>query len=124
VNIPSPCLTLAAFPQAHEDHLQWSQSGTDRSDHLDTLTATAGQANGAEAKMARNIEVELIPVFQFGDVLRQGPELLPRQEFDFADRVHTNGSLFLAADDPVTWSGNDLHGAKWTDLDSYGVGRL
>src|SRR5206468_8224996 len=31
-----------------------------------TLTATASQANSMEVKMIRNVEVALIPVFQFG----------------------------------------------------------
>jgi hypothetical protein len=67
-----------------------------------TLTATARQSNGVESKMARSIEVALIPVFQFGMFSDTDLSYFPGRDIDFGGRVHTNGSLFLAADDGVT----------------------
>jgi len=72
-----------------------------------TLTATARRQWGAEVKMIRNVEVALIPVFQFGVFSDSDLSYFPGPGFDFAGRVHTNGSLFLASSaDP---SGLTLH---------------
>ena len=61
-----------------------------------TLTATARRQWGAEIKMIRNVEVALIPVFQFGVFSDSDLSYFPGPGFDFAGRVHTNGNLFLA----------------------------
>ena len=61
-----------------------------------TLGVTASGARGAETKMEREIEVALIPVFQFGLFSNTDLSYFPGPGFDFGGRVHTNGNLFLA----------------------------
>ncbi len=61
-----------------------------------TLGVTASGSGGAEIKMEREIEVALIPVFQFGVFSETDLSYFPGPGFDFAGRVHTNGNLFLA----------------------------
>ncbi|MBZ5648630.1 MAG: hypothetical protein LAN37_15580 [Acidobacteriia bacterium] len=61
-----------------------------------TLTVGAQRIGGAEVKMTRNVEVALIPVFQFGVFSDSDLSYFPGPMFDFAGRVHTNGNLFLA----------------------------
>ena len=60
-----------------------------------TLGVTATGPIGAEVKMEREIEVALIPVFQFGIFSDTDLAYFPGPGFDFAGRVHTNGNLFL-----------------------------
>ncbi len=67
-----------------------------------TLAVTARAANGAEIRMTRDIELALIPVFQFGMFSDTDLSFFPGGNITFAGRIHTNGSLFLAADDPVS----------------------
>ncbi len=55
-----------------------------------------GSARG-EVKMIREVEVALIPVFQFGIFSDVDLAFHAGQRFDFGGRVHTNGDLFLAA---------------------------
>jgi hypothetical protein len=61
-----------------------------------TLAVTAAGARGVEVKMEREIEVALIPVFQFGLFSETDLAYFPGPGFDFGGRVHTNGNLFLA----------------------------
>ncbi|MFQ5739086.1 MAG: hypothetical protein ACE5JX_08720 [Acidobacteriota bacterium] len=60
------------------------------------LTVTATQVTGAESKMVRDVEVALIPVFQFGIFSDTDLAYHPGPNFDFGGRVHSNGNLFLA----------------------------
>ena len=61
-----------------------------------TLSVTAETSGGSEVKMEREIEMALIPVFQFGLFSETDLSYFPGPGFDFAGRVHTNGNLFLA----------------------------
>jgi Tfp pilus assembly protein PilX len=60
-----------------------------------TLTVTAQQANGAEVKMIRSIEVALIPVFQFGSFSDTDLSYFPSKTYTLGGRVHTNGNLWV-----------------------------
>ncbi len=68
-----------------------------------TLNITARSSGRSEVKMSRDIEVALIPVFQFGIFSESDLSYFPGPAFDFAGRVHTNGNLFLAANNSVTF---------------------
>ncbi len=68
-----------------------------------TLNITSRSSGRSEVKMRRQIEVALIPVFQFGIFSDSDLSYFPGPAFDFAGRVHTNGNLFLAADNAVTF---------------------
>jgi Tfp pilus assembly protein PilX len=60
-----------------------------------TLTVTSQQTGGAEVKMARRIEVALIPVFQFGSFSETDLCYFPSRAYQLGGRVHTNGNLFV-----------------------------
>ncbi len=67
-----------------------------------TLQVTSKGLGGSEVKMEREIEVARIPVFQFGVFSETDLSYFPGPDFDFGGRVHTNGNLFLAADECCT----------------------
>jgi len=62
-----------------------------------TMQVIASRPAGATVNMTRNVEVALIPVFQFGVFCGFDCSYFPGPNFSFGGRVHTNGSLFLAA---------------------------
>jgi len=62
-----------------------------------TLTVTAHRYWGAEVTLTRNIEVALLPVFQFGVFFDRDLSYSPGAVFDLGGRVHTNTNLFLAS---------------------------
>ncbi|MCZ6752555.1 MAG: hypothetical protein O7E51_12100, partial [Acidobacteria bacterium] len=61
-----------------------------------TLSVTALAPTASEVKMEREIEMALIPVFQFGLFSQTDLSYFPGPGFDFAGRIHSNGNLFLA----------------------------
>lgn len=61
-----------------------------------TLSVTSDRPGGEEARLTRNVEVALIPVFQFGIFSSSDLSYFAGSNFDFGGRVHTNGNLFLA----------------------------
>jgi hypothetical protein len=62
-----------------------------------TLNSAATRPAGANANMTRGVEVALIPVFQFGVFSDSDLSYFAGPVFTFQGRVHTNGNLFLAA---------------------------
>ena len=62
-----------------------------------TMQVIASRPGGASVNMTRKVEVSLIPVFQFGVFCGYDCSYFPGPNFSFGGRVHTNGSLFLAA---------------------------
>ncbi|HEY1936949.1 MAG TPA: hypothetical protein VGJ33_03345 [Candidatus Angelobacter sp.] len=58
---------------------------------------------GEQVRMTRDIEVALIPVFQFGIFSQSDLSFFPGPAFDFNGRVFTNGNLFLADDGGLTF---------------------
>jgi len=62
-----------------------------------TMQVIASRPAGASVNMMRKVEVALIPVFQFGVFCGYDCSYFPGPNFSFGGRVHTNGSLFLAA---------------------------
>jgi len=80
-----------------------------------TLRIAAQTADGAEVKLQRQIELVAIPVFQFGVFSNTDLSFFNGPPFDFGGRVHTNGNLWLAANngpvyfrDKITVSGQVL----------------
>ncbi|HSR68582.1 MAG TPA: PilX N-terminal domain-containing pilus assembly protein [Acidobacteriota bacterium] len=63
------------------------------------LSVTGRGPGGSEVRMVRDIEVALIPIFQFGNFSSTDLSYFPGPNFSFGGRVHTNGNLFLAASD-------------------------
>ena len=77
-----------------------------------TLEVAAQTGDGAEVKLERQIELVAIPVFQFGVFSNTDLAFFNGPPFDFGGRVHTNGNLWLAANngpvyfrDKITVSG-------------------
>ncbi len=68
-----------------------------------TLSVTALAPTASEVKMQRQVEMALIPAFQFGIFSETDLSYFPGSGFDFAGRVHTNGNLFLATHSGLTF---------------------
>src|SRR5580658_5705111 len=66
-----------------------------------TLNVSALRPEGAYVNMTRQVEIALIPVFQFGVFCGYDCSYFAGPDFSFGGRVHTNQNLFLA-------SGNEL----------------
>lgn len=59
-----------------------------------TLQVSSLRPSGAAANMTRNVEVALIPVFQFGVFSESDLSYFNGPAFSFAGRIHTNGNFF------------------------------
>lgn len=68
-----------------------------------SLQVTAQRPATGQVRMIRNIEVALIPVFQFGVFSDSDLSYFAGPTFDFAGRVHTNSNLFLASSSSLTF---------------------
>ena len=62
-----------------------------------TMQVAAQTGDGSEVKLQRQIELVSIPVFQFGVFSNTDLSFFNGPPFDFGGRVHTNGNLWLAA---------------------------
>jgi Tfp pilus assembly protein PilX len=62
-----------------------------------TIEVVASTTAGTETKLRREVQVALIPVFQFGVFSDSDLSFFAGPQFNFGGRVHTNGNLFLAA---------------------------
>jgi hypothetical protein len=62
-----------------------------------TLQVIATRPMGASINMTRNVEIALIPVFQFGVFCGYDCSYFAGPDFAFGGRVHTNQNLFLAS---------------------------
>lgn len=60
-----------------------------------TMTVNALRPSSAAANITRNVEVALIPVFQFGIFSTSDLNFSNGAVFTFGGRIHTNGNLFL-----------------------------
>jgi len=69
---------------------------------LDTVATDRG--NGVQVALRRKFLNNRIPVFQFGIFYDDDLEFHPGPRFDFGGRVHSNGSIFMAAQTGVYFS--------------------
>ncbi len=60
-----------------------------------TLNVIATRPSGASVNMTRQIEVALIPVFQYGVFCTYDCAFMPGPDYSFGGRVHANGNVFL-----------------------------
>jgi hypothetical protein len=72
-----------------------------------TLDVTAQRPLGEQAHMMRDVEVALIPVFQFGAFSESDLGLFNSPQMDFAGRVHTNGDLYLGVSNGASLTFHD-----------------
>jgi hypothetical protein len=84
------------------------------------LQVQAQRVSGAQTSMTRNIEVALIPVFQFGAFSDGDLSYAPGPQFDFNGRVHANNNLFLSSVFGLTFhskltAGGDVIRAQLSD---------
>ncbi len=61
-----------------------------------TMEVVAQAGAGTEAKLSREAQVALVPVFQFGVFSDSDISYFAGPNFNFSGRVHTNGHAFLA----------------------------
>jgi hypothetical protein len=66
--------------------------------------AQGGIVGMGQVRMSRNIEVALIPVFQFGIFSQNDLDFFNGPQFNFGGRVFTNGNLFLATGSGLTFT--------------------
>jgi hypothetical protein len=77
-----------------------------------TRNASAGQsgtnsvlaASGASVNLTRTVEVALLPAFEFGVFCDGDCDYFAGPPFNFGGRVHTNGNLFLASGNTLTFT--------------------
>jgi Tfp pilus assembly protein PilX len=77
-----------------------------------TLNVTATSQNalngmgggGASASMTRQLEVALVPAFEYGIFCNGDCDYFAGPAFNFGGRVHTNGNLFLASGSTLTFT--------------------
>ncbi|HTC94113.1 MAG TPA: PilX N-terminal domain-containing pilus assembly protein [Terriglobales bacterium] len=62
-----------------------------------SLSVTAKTNSSEEVRMIRNVEVALIPVFQFGVFSQSDLDFFAGPPMEIGGRVQTNGDLYLAA---------------------------
>lgn len=74
-----------------------------------TLTASAALTgiNQEEVAMTRNVQIALIPVFQFGVYSDSDLGFFASPDLTFAGRVHTNGDLYLGVGNSNTLTFRD-----------------
>ena len=91
-----------------------------------TLQVNAVRPSTADANMTRNVEVALIPVFQFGVFSDSDLSYFNGPPFQFAGRVHTNSNFFptpggiLTFGDKVTVAGEIIRDRLANGFDSSG----
>ena len=61
-----------------------------------TLTVTADRPGGEEVQLSRQVEIALIPVFQFGVFCGGDCDYFAGPVFNFGGRVHSNQNIFMA----------------------------
>lgn len=66
------------------------------------LTATAHAGSGGEVRLSRQVQLTLIPVFQFGIFSDSDLAFHAGPNFDFGGRVHTNGNIFIGQGNSTT----------------------
>jgi hypothetical protein len=72
-----------------------------------TLDVNAQRPTGAQVRMLRDVEVALIPVFQFGAFSESDLGLFNSPTLDFVGRVHTNGDIYLGVSTGSTLTFHD-----------------
>ena len=71
------------------------------------LDVVAKTTNSGEVHLTRSLETVAIPVFQFGMFSDVDLSFFAGNAFNFGGRVHTNGNLFLTAQDTYTTTLSD-----------------
>lgn len=84
-----------------------------------TVVGRDTQANHpAAVSLTQAIEIQLIPIFQFGVFYQEDLEILPGPSMTFAGPVHSNASMYLGTNatlnfnSDLTAAGNIYHGRK------------
>jgi len=75
-----------------------------RRDEWQLDSVATDKFNGVQVALRRKFLNNRIPIFQFGIFYDDDLEFHPGPRFDFGGRVHTNGSLFMAAGTGVYFS--------------------
>lgn len=73
-------------------------------DEWQITTAARDKSSGTEVALRRRFFNDRIPIFQFGIFYEDDLEFHPGPRFDFGGRVHSNGNLFMMANDGLYFS--------------------
>lgn len=93
-----------------------------------SVRSTSG-GTPATATVTQSIEMQLIPVFQFGVFYQNDLEILPGANMTFAGPVHSNANIYLGSqatntsltfDSAITSAGSIYHGRKDSSQDMPG----
>jgi hypothetical protein len=103
ITIPHPPSDCSAPPSSVQTISQGPNAGLIAQIVPLTLQVTADRPGGEEVSMIRQVEVALIPVFQFGVFSESDLSFFPGPDFDFNGRVQTNRNLFLASESSLTF---------------------
>ena len=103
ITIPAPPGGCTAPPWRVQTISQGPNSGLIAQIVPLTLQVTADRPGGEEVSMVRQVEVALIPVFQFGVFSQSDLSFFPGPDFDFNGRTQTNRNLFLASQSSLTF---------------------
>src|SRR5207302_8127749 len=61
------------------------------------LTVTAVRPGGEQVRLRSDVQVALIPIFQFGAFTQGDMSYFPGSDFQFTGRLQSNGNLFVVA---------------------------
>jgi hypothetical protein len=103
ITLPSPPAGCGTLPSRVQTISQGPNAGLIAQIVPLTLQVTADRPGGEEVSMVRQVEVALIPVFQFGVFSESDLSFFPGPPFDFNGRVQTNSNLFLASSGSLTF---------------------
>jgi Tfp pilus assembly protein PilX len=73
-------------------------------DKWELNTTATDKTNGVQVALRRDFYNNRIPIFQFGIFYEDDLEFHPGPRFDFGGRVHSNGNLFMMANDGLYFS--------------------
>jgi hypothetical protein len=92
-----------------------------RRDEWQLDTTATDRSNGVQVALRRKFLNNRIPIFQFGIFYDDDLEFHPGPRFDFGGRVHSNGSLFMQANDGLYFSSKVSSGGHiFTDVSKNG----
>jgi PilX N-terminal len=101
IGCPDPTVVCAVIPPSQNATIRPPSPYAGMSGLITPFTlSVAAQTNmGSEVKLQRQVQLVAIPVFQFGIFSNTDLAFFNGPPFDFGGRVHTNGNLWLAANE-------------------------
>lgn len=139
---PSDLAHVESLPPPGFDSYDFSGQRVVKTEETESVTMTEGQFqgltalrdgwrldapaihrdSGVQVTLSRRFFNNRIPIFQFGIFYDDDLEFHPGPRFDFGGRVHSNGSMFLAANTRLNFSSKvTAHSHIFTDVQKNGM---